>query len=151
MNFILSQLQLNACNGYECYDFSVLKYIKACTVEIQHRQLISLADHSHVTQHSPSGVTGLVQFRGSGGHRSLSHDACVPGSASCGHSQKTQGSMNTFSPLGRVSPILGPKIILQPSSSSSAKEVAIAIMETANTNRDLMVGCSVELDAINSN
>lgn len=89
--------------------------------------------YSHFTQHSPSTCTGFVQFRGTGGHGIRSHDACVPGSASSGQSQNTQGSMNTLSPRGSVSPMLGPKMISHPSSSSSAYDAPIITRDRTKT------------------
>lgn len=97
--------------------------------------------YSHFTQHSPSTCTGFVQFRGTGGHGIRSHDACVPGSASSGQSQNTQGSMNTLSPRGSVSPMLGPKMISHPSSSSSAYDAPIITRDRAKNTTTFILCC----------
>lgn len=97
--------------------------------------------YSHFTQHSPSTCTGFVQFRGTGGHGIRSHDACVPGSASSGQSQNTQGSMNTLSPRGSVSPMLGPKMISHPSSSSSAYDAPIIMRDRAKNTTTFILCC----------
>lgn len=97
--------------------------------------------YSHFTQHSPSTCTGFVQFRGTGGHGIRSHDACVPGSASLGQSQNTQGSMNTLSPRGSVSPMLGPKMISHPSSSSSAYDAPIITRDRAKNTTAFILCC----------
>lgn len=105
--------------------------------------------YSHFTQHSPSTCTGFVQFRGTGGHEIRSHDACVPGSASSGQSQNTQGSMNTLSPRGSVSPMLGPKMISHPSSSSSAYDAPIITRDRAKNTTAFILCCKEDFKQFN--